>query len=116
MGSTLDQVLLVDAGEVRTCLTVKAAGLSVIAEQLRLTARISSISIAGTCFARGCCIGLRVTMRYQRKTILRGGRLESPNISNPLPHIDSDWCWCDPIVEFSEDGNQLVVHKEVIWN
>ena len=57
-------------------------------------------------------------MKPQRKTILRSkyGRLESLNISNPIAHIDSDCCWCDPIVEFTEDGDLRVIHKEVTWN
>jgi hypothetical protein len=57
-------------------------------------------------------------MRYQRKTISppNHGRLERLNISNPLPHIDADWCWCDPIVELNEVGDELVIHKEVTWN
>ena len=57
-------------------------------------------------------------MRYQRKTILpaNNGRSERLNILNPLPHIDTDCCWCDPIVELTEDGEQLVIHKEVTWN
>ena len=57
-------------------------------------------------------------MRYQRKTILpaNNGRSEHSNISNPLPHIDADCCWCDPIVELTEDGEPLVIHKEVTWN
>ncbi len=47
-------------------------------------------------------------MRYQRKTILPAntGRSERLNILNPLPHIDTDCCWCDPIVELTEDGEQ----------
>jgi hypothetical protein len=57
-------------------------------------------------------------MKPQRKTILRSkyGRLEGLNISNPIAHIDSDCCWCDPIVEFTEDGDLRVIHKEVTWN
>lgn len=57
-------------------------------------------------------------MRNQRKTILEANyrRLESLNNSTPLPHIDSDWCWCDPTVEFNGDGDQLVLHKEVTWH
>ena len=33
-----------------------------------------------------------------------------------LAHINSELCWCDPILEFDEDGNQLLTHNEVMWN
>jgi hypothetical protein len=33
-----------------------------------------------------------------------------------LAHIDSELCWCDPILNFDEDGNESLTHKEVTWN
>jgi beta-xylosidase len=33
-----------------------------------------------------------------------------------LAHINSESCWCDPILEFDEDGNQSLIHNEVTWN
>ncbi len=33
-----------------------------------------------------------------------------------LAHINSESCWCDPILEFDEDGNQSLTHNEVTWN
>lgn len=33
-----------------------------------------------------------------------------------LEHADSQFCWCEPAVEFDEDGKQITVHKEVTWN
>ena len=33
-----------------------------------------------------------------------------------LNHVDSDVCWCEPIVETDEDGEKVVVHREIIWN
>ncbi len=33
-----------------------------------------------------------------------------------LSHVDSDFCWCDPIVELDESGQGVVVHREVTWN
>jgi hypothetical protein len=33
-----------------------------------------------------------------------------------LSHLDSDYCWCDPIVEVDEDGEKVVLHWEVTWN
>ena len=42
--------------------------------------------------------------------------LESLHDGDLLSHIDSDLCWCDPIVDCERDGRQLVIHKEVTWN
>lgn len=33
-----------------------------------------------------------------------------------LTHIDSELCWCDPILELVENGQQLLTHNEVTWN
>lgn len=33
-----------------------------------------------------------------------------------LTHMDSDFCWCDPVVEVDENGQEAVVHREVTWN
>jgi hypothetical protein len=33
-----------------------------------------------------------------------------------LSHMDSDFCWCDPIVKLDENGQEVVVHREVTWN
>jgi len=33
-----------------------------------------------------------------------------------LTHLDSDLCWCHPIVEVDEDGEQLLLHRQVTWN
>lgn len=33
-----------------------------------------------------------------------------------LAHINSELCWCDPILDFDEDGNQSLTHNEVTWN
>ena len=33
-----------------------------------------------------------------------------------LHHLDSNFCWCDPIVEVDENGQETVVHREVTWN
>jgi hypothetical protein len=33
-----------------------------------------------------------------------------------LAHIDSELCWCDPILEFDEAGQQILTHNEVTWN
>lgn len=33
-----------------------------------------------------------------------------------LQHTHDEFCWCDPVVESDDDGEQTVIHREVIWN
>ena len=33
-----------------------------------------------------------------------------------LMHLDSDLCWCDPIIEVDDNGEEVVFHRQVIWN
>ena len=33
-----------------------------------------------------------------------------------LKHLDSDFCWCDPVTDWDENGEQQVLHKHVTWN
>ena len=33
-----------------------------------------------------------------------------------LTHLDSDLCWCDPIVEVDEDGEHVLLHRQVTWH
>jgi hypothetical protein len=33
-----------------------------------------------------------------------------------LTHINSEFCWCDPIIEADEHGRTVVLHKEVTWH
>jgi hypothetical protein len=42
--------------------------------------------------------------------------LASMELPNPLIHINSDLCWCDPIIEVDENDRDVVIHKEVTWN
>ena len=37
-------------------------------------------------------------------------------VTNQLAHVESELCWCDPIIEVDENGDDIVIHKEVIWN
>jgi hypothetical protein len=37
-------------------------------------------------------------------------------VASQLAHINSDLCWCDPLVEVDESGHELVIHKEVTWH
>ncbi len=33
-----------------------------------------------------------------------------------LQHTDDESCWCEPLVESDDDGEETVIHREVIWN
>jgi hypothetical protein len=33
-----------------------------------------------------------------------------------LTHLDSDLCWCDPIVEVDENGRHVLLHRQITWN
>jgi hypothetical protein len=33
-----------------------------------------------------------------------------------LTHLDSEFCWCEPIVETDESGEEVVIHRQVSWN
>jgi len=33
-----------------------------------------------------------------------------------LIHLDSDLCWCEPIIEAEEIGEEIVIHRQVTWN
>lgn len=35
---------------------------------------------------------------------------------NRLSHVDSEFCWCERMLELDENGNQVVIHQEVTWN
>jgi hypothetical protein len=33
-----------------------------------------------------------------------------------LAHVDSQWCWCEPVEQLDETGEQVLIHREVTWN
>jgi hypothetical protein len=33
-----------------------------------------------------------------------------------LQHLDSESCWCDPLIESDENAEKSVIHRQVIWN
>ena len=33
-----------------------------------------------------------------------------------LKHVDSQLCWCEPIVELDDNGDDVLVHSQVTWN
>jgi hypothetical protein len=42
----------------------------------------------------------------------------TPPVEQPggLSHTESIFCWCEPIVETDEDGEEAIVHREITWN
>jgi len=50
--------------------------------------------------------------------------MENPNCPALLPvempvgltHLDSHLCWCDPIAEVDDDGEHVLLHRQVTWN
>jgi hypothetical protein len=39
-----------------------------------------------------------------------------PEVAHQLAHVESEFCWCDPIVEVDEYGQKVVIHKEITWH
>jgi hypothetical protein len=33
-----------------------------------------------------------------------------------LTHLESHFCWCDPVIELDENGRESVLHRQVTWN
>jgi len=33
-----------------------------------------------------------------------------------LKHLDSESCWCDPVIEVDENGAEITFHRQVTWN
>jgi len=33
-----------------------------------------------------------------------------------LNHLDSEFCWCDPLLEMDDNGREVVIHRQVTWN
>ena len=36
--------------------------------------------------------------------------------SEGLRHLQSQLCWCEPVLALDEDGKEILVHQEVTWN
>jgi hypothetical protein len=54
-------------------------------------------------------------MRFVKQPMIRPG-CASTHVADELRHLESDLCWCDPIVEFDENGDLFVLHREITWN
>lgn len=48
----------------------------------------------------------------------RFGEVEATEIEclTHLQHVESEFCWCDPIVETDEYGQRVLVHIAVTWH
>jgi len=33
-----------------------------------------------------------------------------------LNHLDSEFCWCDPVINADENGLEVVLHRDVAWD
>jgi hypothetical protein len=42
--------------------------------------------------------------------------VEKHERSEGLRHIQSQLCWCEPVLALDEDGKEILVHQEVTWN
>ena len=38
------------------------------------------------------------------------------DMPNGLNHLDSAFCWCDPLIDVDENGQETVLHRRVTWN
>ena len=36
--------------------------------------------------------------------------------ANQLAHVESQFCWCDPVVEIDEYGQKVLCHIAVTWH
>ena len=67
-------------------------------------------------------VAMRAQEKLRRSTLMfENLPWFSPAIAPaPLPlglkHVDSDLCWCDPVVETNEDGAEVILHNQVTWN
>jgi hypothetical protein len=33
-----------------------------------------------------------------------------------LKHMDCAWCWCEPVIEVDDEGDEVLIHRSVTWN
>jgi hypothetical protein len=57
----------------------------------------------------------RMLMVFSKEPLIAPELILMP-VPKQRTHIDSELFWCDPIVEFDENGDESVIHKEVTWN
>ena len=47
---------------------------------------------------------------------LGGHNAIGTEVANHLTHVESELCWCDPIVEMDEYDQKVVMHRQVTWH
>jgi hypothetical protein len=63
-----------------------------------------------------CCLAVRVGgTAMPKQHLISPDFFQAPDYKQ-LAHIDSELCWCDPILEFDEVGNESLTHNDVTWN
>jgi hypothetical protein len=57
----------------------------------------------------------RPTMMFENPTWFCSAIVPSEFPLGP-EHLDSDLCWCDPIIDTDTDGLEIILHRSVTWN
>jgi hypothetical protein len=70
--------------------------------------RLSGTPFASTRYAGGTALILKQHLTTAQSSEARD--------AVQLAHLDSELCWCDPILEFDEVGNESLTHNDITWN
>jgi hypothetical protein len=60
-------------------------------------------------------VGIGGTAMIPKQHLISPDNSQAPDYKQ-LAHIDSELCWCDPILEFDEVGSESLTHNDVTWN
>jgi len=65
--------------------------------------------------------GLQVLLLEESNMIqLERKWLSPPTSPAPMPvgliHVDSNVCWCEPVIETDGLGEEVVLHRHITWN
>jgi hypothetical protein len=99
----------------QTSLLSRVAGQGIkLSEQIRTGKGHPLISM------RLCIESIRLEMRRAPLKLTDGIWIAPATLAVEMPiglsHIDSDFCWCEPVVEVHENGEEVLVHRQVTWN
>jgi hypothetical protein len=42
--------------------------------------------------------------------------LIATEVTNQPAHIESEKCWCDPVLAIDENRRKVLIHQEVTWH
>ena len=91
-------------------------GLQIIARSVSKEEHLKANPLDEFGLSTGIDVAVQPDMTQPRKTNLETeGGLEWPNVPHLL-HINSNLCWCDPIIQSKENGQLVMIHNEVTWN